>query len=78
MFGAGRAGLNGRDFKFSIVAEDQNIFFLSNKRLFETGLPQTVELRVCRQGIRFWVRLEMILGRTERSSVSEEASGRPE
>jgi PAS domain S-box-containing protein len=70
MFGAARAALNGRNFKFSIVAEDQDIFYRGKKRLFETGLPQTVELRMYRQGIPFWARLEMILGRTDDSSVS--------
>jgi len=70
MFGAARAALNGRNFKFSIVVEDQDIFFLSKKRLFKTGLPQTVELRMYRQGIPFWAHLEMILGRADGASVS--------
>jgi PAS domain S-box-containing protein len=70
IFGPTRAAWNGLTFEFYIVAEDQGIFYLSHKRLFEAGLPQIVELRMHRQGIPFWARLEMILEPTDRSIVS--------
>jgi PAS domain S-box-containing protein len=69
IFGAARAALHGRNFKFSIFPEDQDNFYLAHKRLIDTGLLQTAELRLYRQGIPFWARLEMILGRTESASV---------
>jgi PAS domain S-box-containing protein len=70
MFGAARAAWNGRNLKFSIVAEDQDVYYLSHKRLLKTGLPQVLELRMYRDGNPFWVRLEMSLGRTSDLSVS--------
>lgn len=41
-----------------VVSEDQDIYYLFHKRLFETGEPQTCELRMARQdGGIFWARL---------------------
>jgi two-component system, cell cycle sensor histidine kinase and response regulator CckA len=42
-----------------IFREDQDIYYLHRKRLFETGAPQTFELRMLRRGgSPFWVRVE--------------------
>ena len=64
MLGTARAAWNGRNLKFSIIAEDQDVYYLSHKRLLKTGVPQVLELRMYRQGNPFWVRVEMSLGRT--------------
>ncbi|MHB1461397.1 MAG: PAS domain S-box protein [Armatimonadota bacterium] len=41
-----------------IMAEDQDIFYLHRKQLFESGEPQVCELRMMAQDSSFWVRLE--------------------
>jgi PAS domain S-box-containing protein len=42
-----------------ILPEDQDIYYLHRKRLFETGEPQVFEIRMIRlNGTRFWTRVE--------------------
>ncbi|MEP7306227.1 MAG: PAS domain-containing protein, partial [Acidobacteriota bacterium] len=42
-----------------LVAEDQDSYYLFRKRLFATGAPQVLDLRVQRQnGTQFWARFE--------------------
>ena len=42
-----------------ILKEDQDIYFLHRKRLLETGVPQTWELRLIKKdGTSLWVRME--------------------
>lgn len=66
LLGAPRGGWNGRNFKFSILAEDQGIYGLCCKRLLTKGSPQICELRMCRPaGDAFWARLEIGLGETD-------------
>jgi PAS domain S-box-containing protein len=46
-----------------ILPEDQDIYFLHRKQLFETGKPQAYELRMVKKdGPAFWVRLDTTLG----------------
>jgi PAS domain S-box-containing protein len=58
-----------------ILAEDQDIYYLHRKRLFESGTPQACELRMIkRDGTPFWVRLSATppgsLGDEESTPVS--------
>ena len=42
-----------------ILKEDQDVYYLHRKQLFETGEPQTCELQMVKKdGVPFWVRLE--------------------
>ena len=56
-------------FRF-IHKEDQDIYYLHGKQLFETGKPQTFELRMMKNdGTAFWAHLELI--------VAQDADGTP-
>lgn len=53
-----------------IHKEDQDIFYLNNKQLLETGEPQECELRLLkRNGTYFWARLESALAKTDGASA---------
>ena len=46
-------------FSMWIFKEDQGVYYLHRKKLFETGKPQAFELRMVRKdGTSFWVHLE--------------------
>ena len=46
-----------------IHKEDQDVYYLLRKQLFETGEPQSGELRlVCQDGTSFWANLETSIG----------------
>jgi len=62
LFGASGVGWIGRNFKFTIVAEDQDIYHLSRKRLLRTGAPQACKLRMYRENKLFWAGLNMVFG----------------
>jgi PAS domain S-box-containing protein len=60
-----RDSLNKQPMSRFILKEDQDIFYLHRKRLFETGEPQAFELRmICGNRPPIWVRLD--------ASVSDE------
>jgi len=70
LLAAERAALKGRNFKGMILAEDQDIYALSRKRLLETGALQVCELRLLRlNGPAFWAHLEICLGQEESARV---------
>jgi PAS domain S-box-containing protein len=49
-----------------IFKEDQDIYYLHRKQLFETGVPQVCELRMVKNtGVPCWVRLNANLARDE-------------
>ncbi len=53
-----------------IHKEDQDIFYLNNKQLLETGEPQECELRLLkRKGTYFWARLESAFAKTDGASA---------
>ena len=55
-----RSSLVGRNFFRSIPAEGQDQYYLTRKRVLETGQSQVCELQMIRpQGPPFWARLEM-------------------
>ncbi len=56
-------------FRF-IHKEDQDIYYLHGKQLFETGKPQTCELRMMKNdGTAFWAHIEL--------TVAQDADGAP-
>lgn len=56
---AERSGMAGKPFTRLIFAEDQDVYYLFFKKLFETGTPQTCEVRLTRpDGAVFWARLK--------------------
>jgi PAS domain S-box-containing protein len=61
-----RGVITNQPFSRFILAEDQDIFYLLIKQLFETGEAQSAELRVIRKDrVFFWVNLEATVGLDE-------------
>lgn len=59
LFGVPRGALAKQLFSHFIFGDDQDIYSLSQKRLFETREPQTLELRLVRSdGLSLWAHLE--------------------
>ncbi len=59
LFGVARAALILQPMTRFIVAEDQDAYYLHQKRLFATGAPQALDLRMKRgDGTRLWARME--------------------
>ena len=57
--GITRKQLLNRPFTQFIIEVDQDIFYLHRKKLFETGAPQSCEIRMLKgSGTPFWVRLD--------------------
>ena len=57
-----RVALINRPFSFFVRKEDQDIFFLHRQRAYETGGPESCELRLKRRdGSFLWVRLNSII-----------------
>jgi two-component system, cell cycle sensor histidine kinase and response regulator CckA len=63
LLGAPRGALIKQPLTRSIVPEDQDIYYLHRKKLFETGTPQVCEIKMARSdGAQFWARLEAQTG----------------
>ena len=61
LLGVARGALVKQRFSRFIVAEDHDIYYRHQRRLFAAGEPQTFELRLCQpDGDSFWARLESI------------------
>jgi PAS domain S-box-containing protein len=61
MLGMERGRLIKRPLPRFIASEDQDIYYLHRKQLFETLEPQVCELRMVREdGSQFWARIEAI------------------
>jgi diguanylate cyclase (GGDEF)-like protein/PAS domain S-box-containing protein len=59
MLGVDRSALVKQPFSLFILREDQDIYYLHRKQLFETGKPQTYELQMVKKnGGPFWVSLD--------------------
>ena len=59
LLGVARSALVRQPFTKFILTEDQNIYYLHSKPLFETGAPQVYELRMVKKDAApFWARLE--------------------
>ena len=52
-----QGGMLRQPFTRFIFREDQDIFYLHQKQLFETGKPQECELRMMEKDISFWAHL---------------------
>ncbi len=64
--GVARGALVHQAFTRFIVKEDEDIYYLHRKRLFETGAPQECEMRMIRNdGRAFWAHLAAILVRDD-------------
>ena len=60
--------LRARRFAGFILKEDQDVYYLRRKLLFETLAPQSCELRIVRKGAStLWVRLDMSLTQDSKS-----------
>jgi PAS domain S-box-containing protein len=71
LLGANRSALGHRSFAQSIVSEDQDIYFLTRKRLLQTGDEQSCQLRIIRPDLTpLWARLKMSLAQEGAESVS--------
>ena len=67
LLGVPRGALVKQPITRFILAEDQDIYYLHRKRLFETGAPQACELRMVRKdGAPFWAHLEATAARGRR------------
>ncbi len=66
LLGLARAALIPQPFSRFIVEEDQDIYYLHRKQLFETGEPQDCELRLVKpEGAPFWAHLKETAARSE-------------
>lgn len=62
MMGVARSALPKKPFTKFIFHEDQDIFYMHRKPLFEKGEPQVCEMRLLRDGGKlFWARLDATL-----------------
>ncbi len=69
LLGAVRGALASQPISCFILREDQNIFYLRQKQLFQTGRPQEYHLRMVRKdGTIFWAHLEAIIKLDERGT----------
>jgi len=59
LLGVTRGTLAGQPLSRFIVPDDQDTYYLHRRRLFATGAPQVVELRLRREdGSHFWARID--------------------
>ena len=64
LLGVGRAALTQQSVSQFILKEDQDIYYLHCKQLFETETPQACELRMVKKdGAVFWARMEATMAR---------------
>ncbi len=70
LLGVARGALVGQRLTSFILPEDEDIYYLHRKQLFETGAPQSCELRMVKKdGAAFWAHLE--------ATIVEDAAGQP-
>lgn len=71
MLGSDRGALFRQPFSRFIKKDDQDIYYLNRKRLFETGSGQRMELHTVNQaGKSIWVQLDMTISGKNESAVS--------
>ena len=71
LLGSDRGALVRQPFSRFIQKDEQDIYYLSRKRLFETGLGQRFELHIVnRTGNSIWVQLDMTVIGNNESDVS--------
>ncbi|MCX5858011.1 MAG: PAS domain-containing protein [Deltaproteobacteria bacterium] len=70
LLGVARGALVKQPIGRFILKEDQNVYYLLRKQLFNTGEPQACELRMVKsEGATFWARLE--------ATAAQDAEGAP-
>ena len=63
LLGVARGALARQPVSRFVLPEDQDVYYLHRKLLFETGSPQVCELRLlCHDGSNIWARMEATLG----------------
>jgi len=71
LLGMERSALVKRPLTRFILPDDQDIYYLHRKQLFETGAPQVCELRMLKKdGAQIWVQLS--------ATVAQDADGAPQ
>lgn len=66
LLGVARIALVKQPITRFILKEDQDIYYLHRKHLFETGEPQACELRMVKKdGMEFWAQLEATVAQDE-------------
>jgi len=69
LLGVARSALSRQPFSRFIVRDDQDIYYLLFRTLFETGEPQTCELRMTKKdGAPFWAWLDAVVALDERGT----------
>ena len=64
LLGADRSALAGQPFTGFVYREDQDVYYLRSKKLFETGEPQGYDLRMLRRNeSHFWTHFETTAAR---------------
>lgn len=62
LLGTARSSLSGNSLTRFIFTEDQDMYYLHRRKLFENGLPQATELRMVKNdGTVFWAHLEAVI-----------------
>ncbi len=75
LLGVVRGDLVKRPLSKFIFKEDQDIYYWHRRTLFETGAPQTCELRMVRKGAApFWARLDATTSREQEGTVARRCS----
>ncbi len=66
LLGVARSDLIKQSLTRFIVGEDQDIYYLHRRRLFDTREPQVCELRMVRKdGAQFWARIEAVVAQSD-------------
>ena len=78
LLGVERSALVRQPLTHFILPADQDIYYRHRKRLFETGVPQTCELRMRpADSAPFWAQLEMTSDERASATSDERASAEP-
>ncbi|MEI7633627.1 MAG: PAS domain-containing protein, partial [bacterium] len=70
LFGVAKRKLLGAPLARFVFREDQDIFYRRSKQLFETGKPQSYELRLVKKdGSHFWALVDMTVARDDEDGL---------
>ncbi len=76
LFDVTRAALIKQPISSFILKEDQDIYYLHRKKLFETGEPQTCEMRMLKKdGTIFWAHLTAVLAQAPSTGSGQAPDG---
>lgn len=70
LLGMARSALTGQPISRFISKEDQDIYYLQTKRLLETSVPQTFDLRMVKHdGAQFWAHFSATVAQDEQGAT---------